>query len=132
MKKTKSTPFITENFLLSNDVARELYHDHAAGEPIHDYHCHLPPDQIAANKTFRNLYEVWLDGDHYKLAFDRPGTWSQKYNLVWDRILGLNLFPLEVARREMAYYRRVANRFETPFRSRPAWTVKTEADLYRI
>ncbi len=58
--------FITEDFLLHSDVARELYHDHARHEPIFDYHCHLPPDQLAANKTFRNLYEIWLAGDHYK------------------------------------------------------------------
>ncbi len=58
--------FLTENFLLHSDLARELYHKYAKNEPIFDYHCHLPPDQIAANKTFRNLYEIWLAGDHYK------------------------------------------------------------------
>src|SRR6266446_4301458 len=59
-------PFFSEDFLLQNDVARELYHDYAAPQPIYDYHCHVPPDQIAANKTFRNIAEVWLGGDHYK------------------------------------------------------------------
>lgn len=59
-------PFITEDFLLHSDVARELYHDHAKHEPILDYHCHLPPDQIAENRTFGNLAEIWLGGDHYK------------------------------------------------------------------
>ncbi len=58
--------FLTDDFLLHNDVARELYHDHAAKEPILDYHCHLPPAQIASNHRFRNLFEVWLAGDHYK------------------------------------------------------------------
>ncbi|GAB4244681.1 MAG: glucuronate isomerase [Candidatus Methylacidiphilales bacterium] len=58
--------FITDDFLLSNDVARELYHQWAAPEPIFDYHCHLPPAEIAEDRSFQNLYEIWLAGDHYK------------------------------------------------------------------
>lgn len=58
--------FITKDFLLSTDSARRLYHDHAAGMPIFDYHCHLPPQQIAANHQFENLSRIWLAGDHYK------------------------------------------------------------------
>jgi glucuronate isomerase len=71
--------FITENFLLETPVARELYHEYAAPEPIFDYHCHLPPDQIAANKQFRNLYEIWLAGDHYKWRAMRSDGVPEKY-----------------------------------------------------
>jgi len=71
--------FITKDFLLHSDVARELYHDHAAHEPVFDYHCHLPPDQIAGNKTFRNLYEIWLAGDHYKWRAMRSNGVAEKY-----------------------------------------------------
>lgn len=58
--------FIHENFLLSGEFARRLYHDFAADQPIYDYHCHLPPQQIAENYRFNNLYDIWLKGDHYK------------------------------------------------------------------
>ena len=58
--------FLDESFLLSNKVAEELYHDHAAPMPILDYHCHLPPKEIADNRAFENLTQIWLSGDHYK------------------------------------------------------------------
>ena len=59
-------PIVAENFLLETDAAQELYHDYAAGMPIIDYHCHLPPTQIAADHKFDNLTDIWLRGDHYK------------------------------------------------------------------
>jgi glucuronate isomerase len=77
--KTSAKSFLTDDFLLHNDVAGELYHDHARHEPIFDYHCHLPPDQIASNKTFRNLYEIWLAGDHYKWRAMRSNGVPEKF-----------------------------------------------------
>ena len=59
-------PFLPEDFLLKTEWARVLYHEHASKQPIFDYHCHLPPDQIAGNRQFENLYQIWLAGDHYK------------------------------------------------------------------
>ena len=58
--------FINEDFLLSNDTARQLYHDYASEMPIIDYHCHLPPVEIAEDKHWETVSELWLGGDHYK------------------------------------------------------------------
>lgn len=59
-------PFLDQDFLLETATARWLYHEVAKPQPIIDYHCHLPPQQVADNHQFRNLYEIWLAGDHYK------------------------------------------------------------------
>jgi glucuronate isomerase len=58
--------FIHENFLLHSRTGQRLYRQYAEAEPIFDYHCHLPPRDIAENRQFKNLTEIWLEGDHYK------------------------------------------------------------------
>lgn len=58
--------FITDDFLLSTTAARRLYHSFAKDEPIIDYHNHLPPKDIAEDRQFKNIHEIWLEGDHYK------------------------------------------------------------------
>jgi len=58
--------FMDENFLLTNETAIRLYHDYAKDMPIFDYHCHLSAQEIAENKSYKNMTEIWLGGDHYK------------------------------------------------------------------
>ncbi|MDT8859799.1 glucuronate isomerase [Alkalihalobacillus sp. MEB130] len=61
-----SKPFIHDDFILNSESAKVLYHDYAKEMPIYDYHCHISPKEIAENRTFSNLSEIWLHGDHYK------------------------------------------------------------------
>lgn len=71
--------FLDENFLLETVTAQTLYHEYASKQPIIDYHCHLPPDQIAADSNFENLTQIWLYGDHYKWRAMRANGISEKY-----------------------------------------------------
>ncbi|MFW6277641.1 MAG: glucuronate isomerase [Prolixibacteraceae bacterium] len=71
--------FMDENFLLQTKTAQELYHKHAAKMPVFDYHCHIPPNEIAEDKQFENLTQIWLYGDHYKWRAMRTNGVEEKY-----------------------------------------------------
>jgi hypothetical protein len=77
----------------------------------------------AAAKQMADQWQTMArDGDHYKLAFDKPGTWSQKYNLVWDQLLGFNLFPSSVRQTEVAFYLQHLNEYGLPLDNRADYT----------
>jgi hypothetical protein len=76
----------------------------------------------AAKSMAAKWVAMAVEGDHYKLAFNSPGTWSQKYNLVWDVVLDYNLFPKSVRDTEMAFYLKKVNRYGLPLDSRADYT----------
>ena len=71
--------FIHDNFLLETDAAAELYHTYAADLPIFDYHCHLPPSEIASDQRYENMTQLWLAGDHYKWRAMRSNGIGEAY-----------------------------------------------------
>lgn len=71
--------FMDENFLLHTETAQKLYHEHAAKMPIFDYHCHISPKEIAENKSFENITQIWLYGDHYKWRAMRTNGVDERY-----------------------------------------------------
>ena len=76
----------------------------------------------AARKMGLEWDKMAVDGDHYKLAFDKPGTWSQKYNMVWDKVFDWNIFPSHVAQKEMAFYLKNQHKYGLPLDSRKMYT----------
>jgi hypothetical protein len=87
---------------------------------------HRESDARTYDALARGMAKKWVelarDGDHYKLAFDRPGTWSQKYNLVWDKVLDYSLFPKSVRDQEIAFYQTKLNKYGLPLDSRESYT----------
>jgi glucuronate isomerase len=71
--------FIHGDFLLQTPAARRLYKEHAASQPIFDYHSHIPPKDIAQDRAFRNLFEIWLEGDHYKWRAMRANGIAERF-----------------------------------------------------
>src|SRR5215213_6758195 len=71
--------FLDENFLLKNKTAQQLYHEYAKDMPVIDYHCHLPPADIAGDIQFENLTQAWLSGDHYKWRAMRSNGVNESY-----------------------------------------------------
>ncbi len=71
--------FLSDDFLLSNDTAKTLYHNYAKDKPIIDYHCHIDPQDIFEDRRFENLSQVWLSGDHYKWRIMRSNGVDEYY-----------------------------------------------------
>lgn len=131
----KDKGFDPENQLCTDDFAGHLAHNvNLSAKAICGLGAFAKLCEMRGESELAQQYAViakqyaaqWVkaadDGDHYRLAFDRPDSWSQKYNLVWDRILGLGLFPDEVRRTEMDYYRRIQNPYGLPLDDRKTYT----------
>src|SRR5262249_51709614 len=78
-QSSQTMSFIHDEFLLTTRTARRLYHQFAESEPILDYHSHLPPHEIAENRQFKRLFEVWVEGDHYKWRAMRANGVAERY-----------------------------------------------------
>ena len=71
--------FMDQDFLLSTETAKTLYHEYAEKTPVLDYHCHINPQEIAQDRQFENITQVWLGGDHYKWRFMRSNGVDEYY-----------------------------------------------------
>ncbi len=141
-------PLMTKwaNYLLENglDPANQLSTDDFSGHLAHNTNlsikaiealgCYAHMAELLGQKETARRYRTsaemmagkWVtmaaDGDHYKLAFDKPDTWSQKYNLAWDTILGLNLFSKKIAATEVTFYKTKMNKYGLPLDNRATFT----------
>ena len=73
--------FMDQDFLLSTETARKLYHEYAERMPVLDYHCHINPKEIYEDRKFDNIAQVWLNGDHYKWRQMRSNGGLKRWNL---------------------------------------------------
>ena len=134
------------NYLINNgqDPANQLCTDDFAGHWAHNANLSIkaimgvaayaelwgmkgrPDMQKHYMDIAKKMAQIWeidaREGDHYKLAFDRGGTWSQKYNLVWDKLWGINIFPKQVREREIKYYLTKQNKYGLPLDSREQYS----------
>ena len=131
----KSKGFDPENQLCTDDFSGHLAHNvNLSAKAIcaigaYGRLCEMRGESAKANESLelaRTFAKRWIDaaddGDHYRLAFDAKDTWSQKYNLVWDRILGLNIFPDSVVKKELAYYRKLQGTYGLALDNRATYT----------
>jgi hypothetical protein len=131
----KAKGFDPEHQLCTDDFAGHLAHNvNLSAKAIvalgaYSQLCHLRGEDKAAEEFHslaKSMAGRWVkeadDGDHFRLAFDRKNTWSQKYNLVWDKILGMNLFPEETLKKEMAFYLKSQKKYGLPLDNRKPYT----------
>jgi hypothetical protein len=131
----KSKGFDPENQLCTDDFAGHLAHNvNLSAKAIvalgaFGRMCEMRGDKAKAaefTNVAKSYAQRWVkearERDHFRLAFDQAGTWSQKYNLVWDRILGLKLFPEAALRDEMNFYKRMQNKYGLPLDNRRGYT----------
>jgi len=131
-----------ENQLCTDDFAGHLAHNaNLSLKAIVALACYAEICTLAGKRDeaaeYRRVAEAFAkewptkaaDGDHYRLAFDKPGTWSMKYNLVWNRLLALKLFPPDIARKEVAFYKTKLGKYGLPLDNRQLYT-KTDWEVW--